>query len=71
MSKKVSKPGAIGNNMAGALKGTNEASISENYKGKPRNAIPNHPHNPNNSTSVKNWTQNHMQEQREKAKNKQ
>ena len=34
--KNVSKPGTVGKDMAGALAGNVEGSISSNYKGKPR-----------------------------------
>lgn len=68
--KTVSKEGSVGQNMRDALSGKLEGSISKNYKGLPRNANPNHPHNPNNSQSVAEWTQNKMQECRKKAQNK-
>lgn len=68
--KSISKPGAIGNNMANALGGQTEGKISSNYKGMPRNANPNHPHNPANSESVAEWTQNKMQECRKNAQKK-
>jgi hypothetical protein len=66
----ISKDGAVGKNMADALAGRVEGSISKNYKGKPRNADPNHPHNPNNSQSVAGWTQDKMQEGRKAAAEK-
>lgn len=66
----VSKEGAVGKNMSGALAGRTEGSISQNYQGKPRNAIPNYPHNPANSKSVADWTQDKMQEARKAAAQK-
>jgi len=66
----ISKEGAVGKNMAGALGGHAEGSISSNYKGMPRNADPNHPHNPKNSQPVAQWTQNIMQECRKAAAEK-
>ena len=36
----------------------------------PRNANPNHPHNPQNSLPVADWTQNKMQERRKDAAEK-
>ena len=65
-----SKPGAVGNNMPEALKGNVPGAVSKNYKGKPSNAIPNHPHNPDNSQSVAKWTQDHMQSKRKDAAKK-
>jgi hypothetical protein len=66
----ISKDGAVGKNMTGALSGRTEGSISSNYKGMPRNADPNHPHNPKNSQPVADWTQNKMQECRKAAAGK-
>ncbi len=66
----ISKEGAIGMNMSDALAGRIEGSISNNYKGMPRNANPNHPHNPQNSAPVAGWTQNKMQECRKAAADK-
>ena len=66
----VSKQGTVGQDMAGALAGQIPGSISINYKGKPRNANPNHPHNPQNSQPVAEWTQTKMQESRKAAANK-
>lgn len=66
-----SKPGAVGNNMPKALKGEIPGSISQNYKGSPRNAIPNYSHNPQNAKTVAEWTQNHMQKQRQATQKKQ
>ncbi|CAF4861099.1 unnamed protein product [Rotaria socialis] len=48
----ASKSGAVGTNMPAALEGNTAGAISENYKGKPRNANPQHPHNPENSQPV-------------------
>ncbi|CAF4563473.1 unnamed protein product, partial [Rotaria magnacalcarata] len=59
-----------GTNMSGALKGNTAGAISQNYKGKPRNANPQHPHNPDNSQPVAEWTQNHMQQRREEEREK-
>jgi hypothetical protein len=58
----ISKQGAVGKDMAGALGGRKEGNISSNYKGMPTNADPNHSHNPKNSQPVAEWTQNKMQE---------
>ncbi|CAF4687314.1 unnamed protein product [Rotaria magnacalcarata] len=66
----ASKGGAVGTNMSGALKGNTAGAISQNYKGKPRNANPQHPHNPANSQPVAEWTQNHMQQRREEEREK-
>ena len=66
-----SKPGAVGSNMPKALKGEVPGTISSNYKGRPRNAIPDHPHNPKNSQSVSKWTQDHMQQRRQESEKKQ
>jgi hypothetical protein len=66
----TSKKGTVGKNMADALAGRTEGSISSNYKGMPRNADPNHAHNPKNSQSVAEWTQNKMQERRKTAPEK-
>jgi hypothetical protein len=66
----VSKEGAVGKNMPGALAGQTDGKISKNFKGMPRNADPNHPHNPNNSQPVAEWTQNKMQECRKAAAKK-
>jgi hypothetical protein len=66
----ISKEGAVGKNMSGALAGQASGAISKNYKGMPRNADPHHPHNPNNSQSVADWTQNKMQECRKAAAEK-
>jgi len=66
----ISKEGAVGENMSGALSGQKQGSISSNYKGMPRNADPNHPHNPANSQPVAEWTQNKMQECRKAAAGK-
>lgn len=63
----ISKDGAVGQNMSGALSGQNSGSISKNYKGMPRNADHNHPHDPKNSQPVAEWTQNKMQECRRAA----
>jgi hypothetical protein len=65
---KVSKSGAVGNNMPKALKGEVGGSISKNYEGRPRNAKPDHPHKPENAQPVKDWTVNHMQEARKNKK---
>lgn len=65
--KGVSKEGAVGNSMADALAGRVPGSISKNYKGLPRNADPNYPHNPKNSQPVAQWTQDKMQERRKEA----
>ncbi|CAF3871516.1 unnamed protein product, partial [Rotaria sp. Silwood1] len=48
----ISKEGAVGKNMAGALGGHTQGTISSNYKGMPRNANPHYPHNPANSQPV-------------------
>lgn len=69
-NKGVSKEGAVGKDMAGALAGRTEGSISSNYKGKPRNAIPNYPHNSGNSQTVADWTKDKMQESRKAAAEK-
>lgn len=66
----ISKEGAVGQNMAGALAGQKDGSISRNYQGMPRNADPNHPHNPQNGQPVAEWTQNKMQECRRAAAQK-
>ncbi|UJR38246.1 hypothetical protein I4U23_030919 [Adineta vaga] len=66
----ISKEGAVGNHMPGALAGQVGGAISKNYQGMPRNANPNHPHNPNNSQPVAEWTQNKMQECRKTAAKK-
>ena len=66
----ASKPNSVGKNMAGALKGDIQGSISKNYQGKPKNAIPNYPHNSTNSQSVDKWTQNHMQKRRKEETEK-
>ncbi len=66
----ISKEGAVGKNMPNALAGGAQGSISSNYKGMPRNADPNHPHNPKNSQPVAAWTQNKMQECRKAAADK-
>ena len=68
--KGVSKEGAVGKDMAGALAGRTEGSISSNYKGKPRNAIPNYPHNPANTRTVADWTKGTMQDSRKAAAEK-
>lgn len=63
--EKKNRPGAAGENMPAALKGEIPGKISENFKGMPRNAKPNYnPHTPNPS-SVRDWTQNKMQECKE------
>ena len=67
----ASKPGTVGQNMPKALKGEVDGSISYKYKGPPRNAIPNYPHNPHNSRSVGQWTQDHMQNRRKENAKKQ
>ena len=66
----VSKDGAVGKDMSGALGGRTEGLISQNYQGRPRNAIPNYPHNPSNSKPVAEWTQDKMQEARKAAAQK-
>ena len=66
--KKVSKPGSVGSDMKSALKGDTQGGISIHYKGKPRNADPNYPSNPDNQIPVKEYTQKVMQEGREKNK---
>jgi hypothetical protein len=66
----ISKEGAVGKNMAGALGGQTSGAISKNYKGMPRNADPNHPHNPKNSQPIADWTQDKMQECRKAAAKK-
>jgi len=58
----ISKEGAVGKDMAGALAGRTEGAISSNYRGMPRNADPHHPHHLSNSQPVAHWTQNKMQE---------
>lgn len=65
-----SKPGTVGQDMPAALKGEIEGNIAGTYKGRPGNAIPNYPHNPENSKRVDVWTQDYMQEQRRKNRNK-
>ncbi|CAJ0572831.1 unnamed protein product, partial [Mesorhabditis spiculigera] len=68
----VSKPGAVGTSMPAALKGERDKDgmISDNYKGRPRNADPFHPHapNPDRAKTVSDWTKGHMKERREEAK---
>jgi hypothetical protein len=66
----ISKEGAVGKNMAGALSGQTEGAVSSNYKGMPRNADPQHPHHTDNSQPVADWTQNKMQECRKAAAEK-
>jgi len=65
-----SQPGAVGNNMPAALSGKMEGNISSNYQGKPRNAMPDYSHNPNNGVPVKDWTQDHMQQARKNKEEK-
>ncbi|CAF1629717.1 unnamed protein product [Adineta ricciae] len=66
----ISKEGAVGKNMSGALAGQTAGAISKNYQGMPRNADPHYPHNPNNSLPVSEWTQQKMQQCRKDAAQK-
>ncbi|CAD5219617.1 unnamed protein product [Bursaphelenchus xylophilus] len=69
---KKSKPGAVGEDMPGAMKGArdHEGAISGNYKGRPRNADPNFPYRPSgeDAKSVSQWTKEHMKKRREEAR---
>ncbi|CAF1519241.1 unnamed protein product [Adineta steineri] len=65
--QRVSEERAIGMRMVDALTDRVEGQISSNYKGRPRNANPNHSHNPKNRQLVAEWTQNKMQEHRQAA----
>uniref|UniRef100_A0AC34QPV8 Uncharacterized protein n=1 Tax=Panagrolaimus sp. JU765 TaxID=591449 RepID=A0AC34QPV8_9BILA len=62
-----SKPGAVGQNMPAALKGETAGEVSSKFKGKPRNADPHHPCNPQNAQPVDKWVKNHMKQRREEA----
>lgn len=65
-----SKPGAVGQNMRGALKGETPGTISGRYQGPPRNAIPDKNPCPRDPKPVQKWTQDYMQGRRaeERAK---
>lgn len=66
--KNVSKPGTVGEDMPAAFKGELGGAICVNYKGRRRNADPDHPHNPANRIPVSDWAKRHLKGKREKAR---
>lgn len=63
--EKVSKPGAVGEDMQGSLAGRyDHMTVSKDFNGKPRNAIKDYPCHPENAIPTSEWTQNKLQEQR-------